>query len=246
MINAKLRFEILKRDWFRCHYCWKEGKDVSLEIDHIVPKSRWWDDSPDNLITCCRECNMWKGNRWLNKSELWKDKITDTKTSIKRQWTRKWNLAWLWTINNNTYVLLCKYIDIVFESYRNPLYYINLDMVYKKIWNKEEQDYDYLLNEFKKWWDFCSSVLKYSSEDILEYLENILLLEVMDDDWWTWGKKVSDEWIWDYRLNYLLSRELTQYIEWPNKDSKKTWLYYFVLKYSYRKDLMPSRFNWWL
>lgn len=257
MISQKLRFEILKRDWFRCQYCGKDWKDdlVMLEVDHIIPKSRWWTDDVNNLITCCRACNMWKGNRSLDKSDLWKDKVYDFEKSIKREWTKKWNAYWLWTISHDTYVLLSKYVDIVINDYRCPWYPLSLIDVYENVlWNKHREwnneYFSMLMDEFKKWWDFCTSVLNNSMSVIEEFL-NVMLFEfVIDDNRWSLkDKKCIDEWEWDYRLNYLLSRELVQYISEDKdsnkpKNSKQSWLYYFVLKYSIRKDLLPERFVW--
>ena len=61
--GIRLRFNILKRDGFRCHYCGRsphKDPDVVLHVDHIKPLSKGgsWDDS--NLITSCKECNVGK------------------------------------------------------------------------------------------------------------------------------------------------------------------------------------------
>jgi len=59
-IGNKQRFEILRRDGFRCQYCGRNGKDVVLEVDHIDPKANGGVDDDDNLITACFECNRGK------------------------------------------------------------------------------------------------------------------------------------------------------------------------------------------
>jgi len=59
----RLRFFILSRDGFRCHYCGRSpmrNKDVELEIDHIIPKAKGGNNNIDNLITSCLECNQGK------------------------------------------------------------------------------------------------------------------------------------------------------------------------------------------
>lgn len=56
-INNRLRWEILRRDGFRCAYCHRE---VPLTIDHIKPKSLGGDDSPTNLVASCEDCNSGK------------------------------------------------------------------------------------------------------------------------------------------------------------------------------------------
>jgi len=55
------RKNLLRRDGFRCQYCGR--KDLPLTIDHLVPKSRGGESSWENLITACRACNTFKGNR---------------------------------------------------------------------------------------------------------------------------------------------------------------------------------------
>jgi len=60
------RFKILQRDGFTCQYCgaapWKD-KNITLEVDHIFPRSLGGGDEEDNLITACRDCNQGKKAR---------------------------------------------------------------------------------------------------------------------------------------------------------------------------------------
>ena len=61
-IKPSLRFEILKRDDYRCQMCGVTAKDgATLEIDHIYPVSRGGTNEPDNLQVLCRDCNAGKG-----------------------------------------------------------------------------------------------------------------------------------------------------------------------------------------
>ena len=39
-ISKKIRFEIFKRDGFKCAYCGKAPPVVTLELDHIEPKAK--------------------------------------------------------------------------------------------------------------------------------------------------------------------------------------------------------------
>ncbi len=52
---------ILKRDAHTCQYC--EYSGPNLTIDHVVPKSRGGQDTWQNLVTSCLECNNCKDNR---------------------------------------------------------------------------------------------------------------------------------------------------------------------------------------
>ena len=59
-ISKKLRFEIFKRDGFACQYCGATPPAVILEPDHINPVCNGGDNSMDNLITSCFNCNRGK------------------------------------------------------------------------------------------------------------------------------------------------------------------------------------------
>lgn len=60
-LSKKTRFDVFKRDQFTCQYCGQTPPKVILEIDHIRPVSQGGDDSKDNLITACFDCNRGKG-----------------------------------------------------------------------------------------------------------------------------------------------------------------------------------------
>lgn len=59
-ISKKIRFEVFKRDGFKCAYCGKEPPAVMLEVDHIDPKSKGGKDDLNNLLTACFDCNRGK------------------------------------------------------------------------------------------------------------------------------------------------------------------------------------------
>jgi len=53
--------EYLLETWGRqCVYC--RQKDIPLQIDHILPKSRGGSNRIDNLTLACSDCNLKKGN----------------------------------------------------------------------------------------------------------------------------------------------------------------------------------------
>lgn len=54
------RQSVLARDNFTCQYC---GSRKDLTIDHVTPR---WCGGPhtwDNLVACCRKCNLKKGDK---------------------------------------------------------------------------------------------------------------------------------------------------------------------------------------
>lgn len=74
-MSLRNRFNVFKRDEFKCKYCGRGVPDVILEVDHIVPVSKGGDNSQNNLITSCFDCNRGKGaESLLTKPE----NITDT------------------------------------------------------------------------------------------------------------------------------------------------------------------------
>lgn len=63
--GLKLRFEVLKRDYFTCRMCGASpSKDPSvvLHIDHIIPWSKGGETVIDNLQTLCSKCNLGKSD----------------------------------------------------------------------------------------------------------------------------------------------------------------------------------------
>lgn len=60
-LSKKTRFEVFKRDGFRCHYCGATPDVCVLNVDHIVPVAGGGDNHQDNLITACWNCNSGKG-----------------------------------------------------------------------------------------------------------------------------------------------------------------------------------------
>ena len=55
------RKNILRRDGHQCQYCGKT--EVTLTVDHVIPKSRSGSDSWENLVAACVGCNNRKGDR---------------------------------------------------------------------------------------------------------------------------------------------------------------------------------------
>ena len=66
-ISKKLRFEVFKRDNFKCQYCGKSSPRVVLEIDHVIPINKGGQDNSENLITSCFDCNRGKGKDLLEE-----------------------------------------------------------------------------------------------------------------------------------------------------------------------------------
>jgi 5-methylcytosine-specific restriction endonuclease McrA len=62
------RHSILARDNYTCQYCGARGRD--LTIDHVVPRWAGGPDAWDNLVACCRKCNLKKGDKTPQQAHM--------------------------------------------------------------------------------------------------------------------------------------------------------------------------------
>ena len=69
-ITKKLRFEVFKRDGFKCQYCGNEAPKVVLNVDHINPVAKGGKNDILNLITSCEGCNAGKSDRLLSDNSV--------------------------------------------------------------------------------------------------------------------------------------------------------------------------------
>ena len=65
-VSKRVRFEVFKRDSFKCVYCGAVAPEVLLQIDHVKPLAEGGDDDILNLVTACAPCNSGKGARQLS------------------------------------------------------------------------------------------------------------------------------------------------------------------------------------
>lgn len=56
-LSKRVRFEIFKRDGFKCRYCGVTAVGEQLTVDHVVAVANGGTDAPENLVTCCASCN---------------------------------------------------------------------------------------------------------------------------------------------------------------------------------------------
>ena len=54
------RQNIFRRDDYKCIYC---GSKERLTLDHVIPKSKGGPNTWKNLVTCCGDCNVKKGDK---------------------------------------------------------------------------------------------------------------------------------------------------------------------------------------
>ena len=65
LMTESLRYDIMKRDGFRCVLCGRSAEDgVKLHVDHIIPISKGGRTFPKNLRTLCDSCNLGKSDKY--------------------------------------------------------------------------------------------------------------------------------------------------------------------------------------
>ena len=65
-ISKGLRYDVLRRDNFKCRICGKSPVDsptIKLHVDHIRPISKGGETIMSNLRTLCSDCNIGKFNK---------------------------------------------------------------------------------------------------------------------------------------------------------------------------------------
>lgn len=65
-ISKKTRFEVFKRDGFKCVYCGAAAPSAVLVVDHIHPVSKGGENEILNYATACQPCNSGKSDRTLD------------------------------------------------------------------------------------------------------------------------------------------------------------------------------------
>ncbi|MBW2056044.1 MAG: HNH endonuclease [Deltaproteobacteria bacterium] len=75
------RHNIYLRDQGRCQYCGRRFNLRDLTYDHVIPRARGGTATWENIVTCCRSCNLRKGGRTPKEAEM---------TLIRRPVKPKW------------------------------------------------------------------------------------------------------------------------------------------------------------
>lgn len=88
-IPKKLRFEVFKRDSFKCQYCGRSAPEIILHCDHILPRAKGGKNTLLNLITSCEPCNLGKSDRTLSdgaavtKAKAQADELQERRNQIE-------------------------------------------------------------------------------------------------------------------------------------------------------------------
>lgn len=219
MIWAKKRFKVLERDNFRCQYCGKNGKDVSLEVDHIIPKAKGWTDDFDNLITCCRECNIGKWDEIVGTPiNIWKLKVAEHENKTIRWFFNERNQLGNWSIEKRNLSYISWFVKLYYADFCKKF------LPYKVRFEEITQA------EFEEWWDRCDEVLNefdgFVEDDLRYVLDN---LESGNKDYDIYRTRATND--YNERLNWLITYQLVN-LNFPKS---------FIYKYS----MCPNKIEEW-
>lgn len=68
-IRKEKRLAIYMRDGFRCIYCNRHFERMKdrLQLDHLIPWSKGGTNDESNLVTCCKPCNVARGDQTVEE-----------------------------------------------------------------------------------------------------------------------------------------------------------------------------------
>lgn len=200
-LSKKIRYEVFKRDNFKCFYCGKKPSDegVVLEVDHVLPVYEGGTNDIENLVTSCKDCNRGKGKTKLNDknySSLKKaehdsvdDKIDLMKEFVKSRMNKSREIDPACDYINHTmnkwkHVREDKKERFILEDYKNKLLVLYKETSIEDLINSIEQcevvflgktvhvDYGYM--PFNMISLPSDDITSFYLECIIRYLENII------------------------------------------------------------------------
>jgi 5-methylcytosine-specific restriction endonuclease McrA len=82
---------ILERDNYRCRYCGLDGtasfdNALAMSVDFVVPRARKGKKDPQNLVACCRACNMIKGTSVYANFDDAKAQVLQRREALRKAW----------------------------------------------------------------------------------------------------------------------------------------------------------------
>jgi 5-methylcytosine-specific restriction endonuclease McrA len=80
------RYNVFLRDRFQCQYCTEFFTMDELTLDHVIPRSKGGLSTWDNVVTCCKTCNLKKSNFLPHEIKMHPlhDPIEPSKTELHR------------------------------------------------------------------------------------------------------------------------------------------------------------------
>ena len=93
-ITVQEGVRILERDHYCCQYCGLDGRAsfdnaLAMSVDFVLPRARKGKKDPQNLVACCRACNMIKGRRVYHSFDEAKAYVLAQREGLRKAWESK-------------------------------------------------------------------------------------------------------------------------------------------------------------
>src|SRR5215472_12875484 len=87
-LTLKEALKILERDDYRCQYCGLDGRasfenSLMMAVDFVVPRARKGKKTPENLVACCKPCNVIKGTKVYSSFDEAKTHVLATREKLR-------------------------------------------------------------------------------------------------------------------------------------------------------------------
>lgn len=90
------RSNLARRDEYVCQYCGKEIGLVHMTIDHVLPRSRGGENSWENCVASCSDCNSRKADKTPKEARMslrkeparpnWPHRLIPAKNEMRPAW----------------------------------------------------------------------------------------------------------------------------------------------------------------
>lgn len=166
-LSQKIRFEVFKRDKFKCTYCGlgptldnndiilqiKEiSTDVVLEVDHSLAVANGGDNDMLNLRTSCKKCNLGKSATPLDDHSVLAGQITQMQILEEKKQQIQMMFEWRQSL-----------VNLDEEVYKQIFSYLQAKV--KRVGKSFAEDNPY-------WSVIYNWIKKYSIEDILNAIDS--------------------------------------------------------------------------
>jgi hypothetical protein len=169
-ISKKIRFEVFKRDSFRCQYCGGTAPDVLLEIDHVKALADGGTNDILNLATACKSCNAGKGKRALSDQSALEKQRNQLAELNERREQQEMMIRWKEELSNLKDAAIDRVCE--FGSKVVPGFSLN---------EKGRQSLKKLTGQFAI--DEIMDAMRTASDQYLEYKDGKLVSESVEDAW---------------------------------------------------------------
>lgn len=111
-ISSRARFEVFKRDGFKCQYCGRSAPEIVLRVDHIDPVSNGGENDLLNLVTACFDCNAGKSDKLLSDNSAVELQVEQLQVLNERRVQLEMLLEWKKSLKSLAEVELQHALDI--------------------------------------------------------------------------------------------------------------------------------------